>query len=75
VNRLKQIHESEIVDPQARVITATGQGVVAALRWLEGDPAMSREIFQVLRLRDGKVVAMRDYPDRLGALRAVDGPV
>jgi hypothetical protein len=54
------------------VITATKAGVVVRLRWRETDSPRSSQLFQVLRLRDGKVVDMQDHADRRSALRWVN---
>jgi len=62
------------VDPDARVIAATGDGVVVGLRWRGSASSTPRELFQVLRLRAGKVVDMEDHPDRQAALKAVGAP-
>jgi hypothetical protein len=65
------LREATIVDPQAEVIGATNAGVVVGLRWRETSPPATRELFQVLRLRGGKVVDMQDHADRRAALKAV----
>jgi len=44
------------------------------LRWREPASTTTNEMFQVLRLRDGRVVDMADYTDRKGAMRAVGAP-
>jgi len=57
------------------VIAATGTGVVVGLMWREQDEPAARELFQVLRLRQGMVFDMEDHADRRRALRAVGAPV
>jgi hypothetical protein len=62
------------------VIAATDGGVVVGLQWREPSEASEahgpagRELFQVLRLRDGMVVDMEDHVDRRKALLAVSAP-
>ncbi len=53
-------------------MAVTKAGVVVRLQWREPSSSAPSELFQVLRLRDGKVVDMEDHADRLSALRAVD---
>jgi len=56
------------------VIAATGDGVVVGLRWREAASSPQREMFQVLRLRAGRVVDMEDHSNRRTALKAVGAP-
>jgi hypothetical protein len=68
---LARIRKGQIADPRAAVIGATGSGVVVGIRWRETDPPADRQLYQVLRLRDGRVVDMQDHPSRGAALKAV----
>jgi len=52
-------------------VAATADGVVMRLRWREAESTTTDQMFQVLRLRDGRVVDMSDHPDRRAAMRAV----
>lgn len=65
------MEETGVSDTSARVITATGTGVVVALRWRQSMSSAPSELFQVLRVRGGKVVDMQDHATRRSALKAV----
>ncbi len=41
------------------------------LQWRRPDGRDTAELFQVLRVRDGKIVDMQDCRDRLEALKAI----
>ena len=62
------MRDDGMVDGHAEVIAANAACVVVRLGWI--DPVRSRpvEMFQVLRLRDGKVVDMQDHDRRRAAL-------
>ena len=60
-----------MADARAEVVAETPGSIVVALRWRELDHPDASELFQVLRLRDGKVFDMQDYPDRHAAMKAV----
>jgi hypothetical protein len=53
------------------VIAATNAGVVVGLQWRDSDGRETTELFQVVRLREGKIVDMEDYRDRHKALNAL----
>ncbi len=55
---------------RAQVIAETADGVVVELRWRERERATDVELYQVLRLQDGKIVDMQDFERRRAALRA-----
>jgi hypothetical protein len=55
---------------RAEVIAEAPGGVVVQLRWREPERAKPTELFQVLRLRDGKVADMEDFERRRPALKA-----
>ena len=55
---------------RAQVIAETAGGVVVELRWREPERSTDVELYQVLRLRDGKIVDMQDFERRQAALRA-----
>ncbi len=57
-------------DVKAEVIADALDGVVVALRWREPDVPNAFELFQVLRLRDGKIVDMQDFERRQAAMKA-----
>ncbi len=60
------------MDPRAQVVAQTDAGLVVGLQWRR--PDRSAELFQVLRLRGGKIVDMQDCRDRLEALKAIGAP-
>ena len=60
-----------ITNAQARVISARDSGVVVHFRWREADAAGMGELFQVLRLRGGRVVDMEDHSNHRSAVRAL----
>ena len=53
------------------MIAATNAGVVVGLQWRDSDGRETTELFQVVRLREGKIVDMDDYRDRHKALSAL----
>ena len=53
------------------MIAATNAGVVVGLQWRDSDGRETTELFQVVRLREGKIVDMEDYRDRHKALNAL----
>ncbi len=55
---------------KAEVIAETPAGVVVHLRRREPERAKPIDLFQVLRLRDGKVADMQDFERRGPALKA-----
>ncbi|HEX3394349.1 MAG TPA: hypothetical protein VHS52_07460 [Acidimicrobiales bacterium] len=55
-------------------MAATAEGVVVRLRWREPESTTTNEMFQVLRLRDGRVVDMADHPNRRTAMKAIGAP-
>ena len=57
------------------VLAETADSVVVGLQWREPDRPAVTELFQVLRLRDGKVVDMEDFERRGRALKAVGAGV
>ncbi|MFN2506609.1 MAG: hypothetical protein ABR540_20760 [Acidimicrobiales bacterium] len=59
------------MDPRAQVVAQTDAGLVVGLQWRRRDRRDAAELFQVLRLRDGKIVDMQDCRDRLEALKAI----
>ncbi len=59
-----------MADVQAEVIAEAPGGVVVQLRWHEPERAKSIELFQVLRLRDGKAADMQDFERCRPALKA-----
>ena len=63
--------EAQVVDLRAKVIAATSAGVVVGLQWRRWDRPGACELFQVLRLRDGRIVDMQDHRGQKEALRAI----
>ena len=60
------------MDPRAHLVAQTDAGLVVGLQWRRLDrPHTAAELFQVLRLRDGKIVDMQDCRDGLDALKAI----
>ncbi len=59
------------MDPRAQVVAQTDAGLVVGLQWRRPERRDAAELFQVLRLRDGKIVDMQDCSDRLEALKAI----
>lgn len=57
------------------MLAETADSVVVGLQWREPDRPAVTELFQVLRLRDGKVVDMEDFERRGRALKAVGAGV
>lgn len=55
---------------RADVLAEGPGGVVVGLRWQEAGRPKAIELFQVLRLRDGKVVDMEDFDRRHWAFKA-----
>jgi len=53
------------------VIASTAHDVVVRLRWRSSGSSSDVELFQVLRLREGKIVDMQDHEDRSKALKAL----
>jgi len=60
-----------MTDVHAEVVAETGAGVVVGVRWRQLDSPKPMELFQVLQLRDGKVVDMQDHDDRRSACKAI----
>ena len=59
-------------DARAEVVGSTGTKIVIRLGWDQGTVAPDRnELFQILTMRDGQIVTMRDYRRRRPALRAM----
>ncbi|MDQ2827364.1 MAG: hypothetical protein M3Y04_10475 [Actinomycetota bacterium] len=56
------------------MIAATDEGVVVCLRWLEPASTAPHELFQVMRMREGRVVDIQDHAHRKAALKAVGAP-
>ncbi|MFN2609131.1 MAG: hypothetical protein ABR511_14775 [Acidimicrobiales bacterium] len=56
------------------MIADTPGGVAVALQWREPGADGCRELFQVLRLRDGRVVDIQDVARRGAALALVGAP-
>ncbi len=71
---MARIGEAQILDPHAQVLIATEEGVVVILRWREPTSSKVHELFQVLRMRDGRVVDIQDHAHRKTALKAVRAP-
>lgn len=63
-----------IADAEANVIAETPAGVVMGLTWRVTERREQMELFQVLRLRSGKIVDMQDHRSRGAALRSVGVP-
>jgi hypothetical protein len=59
------------VNARAQVVAQTDAGLVVGLQWRRRDRRDTSELFQVLRLRDGKIVDMQDCRDRLEALKVI----
>jgi hypothetical protein len=53
------------------LVAQTDAGLVVGLQWRRPDGRDTAELFQVLRVRDGKIVDMQDCRDRLEALKAI----
>ncbi len=53
------------------MVAQTDAGLVVGLQWRRPHRPDTAELFQVLRLRDGKIVDMQDCRDRLEALKAI----
>jgi hypothetical protein len=58
-------------DVHAEVIAANPAGLVVRLGWTDARRRTPVEMFQVLRMRDGRVVDMQDYNQRRAALKGV----
>ena len=58
-----------MAEPRAEVI-AHNQGVVVGPRWRDTGRTKPMEFYQVLKLRDGRIVDMQDVEDRREALEA-----
>jgi len=71
---MARIGKAQILDPYAQVLVATDEGVVVMLRWREPASPKTQEIFQVLRMREGRVVDIQDHAHRKTALKAVRAP-
>jgi hypothetical protein len=54
------------------VIASTDEGVVVRLGWRKSTSGTAHEMFQVLRLREGRVVDMGDHSDRRAAPKIID---
>ncbi len=65
------MREGGISDPRAKVVAARGSRLVVEWCWRQGTSGTESEVFQVLRLRDGKIVDMQDHADRRRALKAL----
>jgi hypothetical protein len=63
------------VAASADVLAVTDAGVVVGLRWRAPDRDEAIEMFQVLRLRDGRIVDIEDHDRRRPALSAVGAKV
>lgn len=63
-----------VADARAEVIAATPNGVVVRLGWTDAARRTPVEMFQVLRMRDGRVVDMQDYEQRRAALKGLGAP-
>ncbi len=59
------------MDSRAQLVAQTDAGLVVGLQWRRPDGRDTAELFQVLRVRDGKIVDMQDCRDRLEALKAI----
>ena len=59
-------------DVHAELIAANAIRLVVRLGWTDAARGTPAEIFQVLRMRDGRVVDMQDYNQRRAALKATD---
>ncbi|MDQ6727423.1 MAG: hypothetical protein M3066_14830 [Actinomycetota bacterium] len=68
------IGDAQILDPHAQVLAATEEGVVVKLRWREPSSLKVHELFQVLRMREGRIVDIQDHAHRKTALKAVRAP-
>ena len=55
----------------AKVVAEVAGVVAVELRWREPDRAKLIELFQVVRLSEGRVVDIQDFERRAAALRAV----
>lgn len=56
------------------MIAATDEGVVVSLRWREPASTGPHELFQVMRMREGRVVDIQDHAHRKAALKALGAP-
>jgi hypothetical protein len=56
------------------VIAATEDGVVVSLRWRDARSPKPHQLFQVLRVRDGRIIDIQDHGERRRALKAVGAP-
>lgn len=56
------------------MVAETAEGVVVDLQWREPASTTNKQLFQVLRLRKGRVVDMADFPNRRAAMKAVGAP-
>jgi len=68
------MRDGGVVHPHAEVIAAGSLGVVVRLGWTDAARSAPVEMFQVLRMRDGKVVDMQDYDQRRAALKGAGAP-
>jgi hypothetical protein len=56
------------------VVAETAEGVVVDLQWREPASTTNKQLFQVLRLCNGRVVDMADFPNRGAAMKALGAP-
>jgi hypothetical protein len=59
------------VAASAEVLAATDAGVVVGLQWRSPDRDAPIQLYQVLRLRDGRIFDIQDHDRRRAALSAV----
>ena len=68
------VREGAVVHTAAEVIAASPGTLVVRHEWRGPNSPKACESYQVLRLRGGRVVAMRDHRHRRSALRSVTTP-
>ena len=68
------MRDDGVGDVHAEVIAANAAGLVVRLGWTDAARRTPIEVFQVLRMRDGRVVDMQDYNQRGAALKGVGTP-
>ena len=53
------------------MIASTGRAVLVGLRWRDSVSSTDVELYQLLRLQEGKIVDMQDHEHRTRALAAL----